>query len=71
MKGTDVTPEQIAQAEQLYRRAVKNRADEDPITLRRGDLLRMMAWYAAIRVDSISPGASRTCGELVVKESAK
>lgn len=51
MKGADVTPEQIAHAEQFLKHTNAHCMGHI-ISIRREDLLRIMAWYAAVRVES-------------------
>jgi hypothetical protein len=61
MKGTDVTPEQLAHAEDFVQRAQGQKLgplgdrlymDHTIVSLSRQNLVRLLAWYAAIRVKS-------------------
>jgi len=50
MRGTEVTPEQIAHVERFLEAAGQTTAER--FMMSRQNLLRLMAWYAAIRVKS-------------------
>lgn len=52
MKGTDVTPEQISHAETFVMKSATGGYDRPVICIRREDFFRMVAWYAAVRVES-------------------
>jgi hypothetical protein len=61
MKGTDVTPKQLAHAEDFVQRAQGQKLgplgdrlymDHTIVSLSRQNLVRLLAWYAAIRVKS-------------------
>lgn len=65
MKGTDVTPEQMESANQFVLGCwCENRgpgepkqiAPEQTISLPFGDLVRLVAWYAAIRYEAGEKG---------------
>jgi hypothetical protein len=59
MKGTDVTPEQLAHAEAfLLDRMPPGKALSSLKTIRPSDLIRLLAWYGAIRAKSgnVQPG---------------
>ena len=49
MKGTDVTQAQMEHAD-AFLRAVRKDIGTGQVWLRRDDLVRLLAWYAAIRV---------------------
>ena len=65
MKGTDVTPEQLAHAE-IFLRRIANSDQFGPtytqaeryLTIDRADLVRLLAWYGAIRAKNgnVQPG---------------
>ena len=60
MKGTDVTPEQITHADDFLARAAQGTElrkgvvyyDTPALSLKRQDLVRLLAWYGAIRAKS-------------------
>ena len=58
MKGTNVTPEQLARAEEFLRDV----ADWTPpwirtsVTLELGHLIRLLSWYGAIRANGARAG---------------
>ena len=58
MKGTNVTPEQFSRAEEFLRGV----ADWTPpgirtsVTIELGHLIRLLAWYGAIRADGVRAG---------------
>jgi hypothetical protein len=61
MKGTDVTPEQLAHAEEFLQAAQGKQigprgerlyTDLAQLSLSRGNLVRLLAWYGAIRARS-------------------
>lgn len=59
MKGSDVTSEQLVEAEAFLRVPAGDQADRDPILLARKDLLRLLAWYGEIRAEGARRGISR------------
>ena len=60
MKGTDVTPEQLVHAEEFLRRIAHGTElrkgvtyyNTEALSLKRQDLIRLLAWYGAIRAKS-------------------
>lgn len=55
MRGTDITPEQLAAADRFLRRTETCHA---PVgVVKREDIVRLMAWYAAVRIEGLSHGA--------------
>jgi hypothetical protein len=58
MRGTDLTDEQIAAARQfiLDRAGMTELPDEREIVQRFGNLVRIVAWYGAIRFDACQRG---------------
>lgn len=52
MRGTDVTPEQMAAATQFIEGRIMNCAppkNDQTVSMRYEDMIRMVAWYGAIR----------------------
>jgi hypothetical protein len=56
---TEVTGEQIGLAEQLDLRAAGAIADKYSVTISRDQLLRLMSWFVAIRVETVPKGVQR------------
>jgi hypothetical protein len=60
MKGTDVTPEQLVHAEEFLCRIAHGTElrkgvtyyNTESLSLKRQDLIRLLAWYGAIRAKS-------------------
>lgn len=76
MKGTDVTGEQIEAARQfIVGRGGRLASDEQMVALTAGELVRVVAWYGALRFKAGRDGTGGTLehpGELeVVGEQPK
>ena len=59
MRGTDLTEWQIKAAEKFCRRNSSTDPidDDQSVSLRFGDLVRMVAWYGQIRAKAVEAGA--------------
>jgi hypothetical protein len=55
MKGTDITKAQMKHAEEFVMAEAIHGCDGPRIAIQREDLFRLMAWYAAVRVQSGNP----------------
>lgn len=53
-RGTDITQEALDIAEEFIARAAKEELPES-FVIRRADLIRLVAWYGAIRADGAPP----------------
>ncbi len=61
MKGTDITPEQLSAAEHFVKSVMdstRNIPDSLPIAIRFDRLIRLVAWYGAIRFASAVNGGT-------------
>ncbi len=67
MKGTDLTPKQLKSAEEFILDRSRNRIDgrhvidpDHPIVMRWSDLVRIVAWYGALRYQAGKFGTGGT-----------
>ena len=56
MKGTDCTPEQLAAAERFVLNGVRMADVPERFVMKRVDLVRLIAWYGAIRFRAAKAG---------------
>lgn len=73
MKGTELFPGEIKSADEFVRARYvgKNVAysDDTQVSIRYGNLVRLVAWYAAIRSEAVAEGAKpREPGETFIVE---
>lgn len=52
MKGIDVNEEQIKHAEEFVMNSAIKGWSGDVVLIRKRDILRLMAWYGAVRAES-------------------
>jgi hypothetical protein len=61
MRGTDVNPEQMEAAERFIAEHVTHGdplPEDQPVTVKWGELVRLVAWYGALRAIGIQKGVS-------------
>lgn len=64
MKGTDVTSEQLAAADRFLSRTQTQGNLAEVGIVKRADIVHLMAWYAAVRLEGAKHGAGDD-GEVV------
>jgi hypothetical protein len=69
VRGTDVTQAQFDAAEQFWR-TVPAKVDpaRDPVVVSRSDLIRLLAWYGALRAEGARKGAGSAPGVIVPRQ---
>ena len=71
MKGTDINKPQMDAAEAFYRIAAKADPERDPVTVRRVQIIQLLAWYGAIRAEGARKGLAEDQGKIIAEKPNK